>query len=225
MATQSSSQALPKKAPPKKTALKTAAAKKAASSTKTAGRAKVGAARASAKPAAPARKKSKKKAAARRRVQAVPAQYGAVTPSLVVSPCSEALEFYQRAFGAKLKGSIPGPNGLLMHAEISIGGAMIMLADEMPPMNGQSPRKSPKNAGSTTGGIVLYVKDADAVFARAIAAGAKATMPLEDQFWGDRFGQLEDPFGHIWAVATHTRDVSMKEMRAAMAQMSPPGVG
>jgi uncharacterized glyoxalase superfamily protein PhnB len=189
---------------------------------KAAGRVKVGAAKAMA---APARKKgaTKKKAAARKKVQAVPPQYGAVTPSLVVSPCAEALEFYQRAFGAKLKGSIPGPNGLVMHAEISIGGAMIMLADEMPPMNGGPPRKSPKNAGSTTGGVMLYVKDVDAAFERAIAAGAKATMPLEDQFWGDRFGQLEDPFGHVWSLATHTRDVSMKEMRAAMAQMSPPG--
>lgn len=190
---------------------------------KAAGRAKVGVAKATAKPAARAAKKSKKKASARKKVQAVPTQYGAVTPSLVVSPCAEALDFYQRAFGAKLKGSIPGPDGLVMHAEISIGGAMIMLADEMPPMNGGPSRKSPKNAGTTTGGVMLYVKDVDAAFERAIAAGAKVTMPLEDQFWGDRFGQLEDPFGHVWALATHTRDVSMKEMRAAMAQMSPPG--
>jgi len=190
---------------------------------KAAGRAKVGGAKATAKRAAPAARKSKKKAAARKKVQAVPAQYGAVTPSLVVSPCAEALEFYQRAFGAKLKGSIPGPDGLVMHAEISIGGAMIMLADEMPPMNGGPARKSPKNAGTTTGGVMLYVKDVDAAFERAVAAGARVTMPLEDQFWGDRFGQLEDPFGHVWSLATHTRDVSMKEMRAAMAQMSPPG--
>ena len=189
---------------------------------KAAGRAKVGVAKATAKPAARAAKKSKKKASARKKVQAVPTQYGAVTPSLVVSPCAEALDFYQRAFGAKLKGSIPGPDGLVMHAEISIGGAMIMLADEMPPMNGGPSRKSPKNAGTTTGGVMLYVKDVDAAFERAIAAGAKVTMPLEDQFWGDRFGQLEDPFGHVWALATHTRDVSMKEMRAAMAKMSAP---
>ena len=202
-----------------KTAAKKAASRNAAAKT-TAGRAKGGAAKASAKQAAPARKK---KAAARKRVQAVPAQYGAVTPSLVVSPCAEALEFYQRAFGAKLKGSIPGPDGLVMHAEMSIGGAMIMLADEMPPMNGGPSKKSPKNAGTTTGGVMLYVKDVDAAFERAVAAGAKVTMPLEDQFWGDRFGQLEDPFGHVWSLATHTRDVSMKEMRAAMAQMAQPG--
>jgi PhnB protein len=187
---------------------------------KAAGRAKVGAGKAIARQAAP--KKTKKKAAARKRVQAIPAQYGAVTPSLVVSPCAEALDFYQRAFGAKLKGSIPGPDGLVMHAEMSIGGAMIMLSDEMPPMDGQPSRKSPRNAGTTTGGVMLYVKDVDAAFERAIAAGAKATMPVEDQFWGDRFGQLEDPFGHLWSLATHTRDVSMKEMRAAMAKMSAP---
>jgi len=195
---------------------------------KAAGRVKVGGAKAAAKQAAPARptrKKSasKKKVAARKRVQAIPEQYGAVTPSLVVSPCAEALDFYQRAFGAKLKGSIPGPDGLVMHAEMSIGGAMIMLADEMPPMNGGTPSKSPKNAGTTTGGVMLYVKDVDAAFERAVAAGAKVTMPVDDQFWGDRFGQLEDPFGHVWSLATHTRDVSMKEMRAAMAQMSQPG--
>jgi PhnB protein len=195
---------------------------------KAAARAKVGAAKAMAQraAAAPLRRKksvSKKKVAARKKVEAVPAQYGAVTPQLVVSPCAEALEFYQRAFGAKIKGSIPGPDGLLMHAEMSIGGAMIMLSDEMPPMHGQPSRKSPKNAGTTTGGVMLYVKDVDAVFERARAAGAKVTMPLEDQFWGDRFGQLEDPFGHLWSLATHKRDVSMKEMRAAMAQMSPPG--
>jgi uncharacterized glyoxalase superfamily protein PhnB len=202
-----------------KTASKKAASKKAPAKT-TAGRAKGGAAKASAKQAAPARKK---KAAARKRVQAVPAQYGTVTPSLVVSPCAEALEFYQRAFGAKLKGSLPGPDGLVMHAEMSIGGSMVMLADEMPPMNGRPSSKSPKNAGTTTGGLMLYVKDVDAAFERAVAAGAKVTMPLEDQFWGDRFGQLEDPFGHVWSLATHTRDVSMKEMRAAMDQMAQPG--
>jgi len=195
---------------------------------KAATRAKVGAGKAMAQRAAAAplsRKKSvtKKKVAARKKVEAVPAQYGAVTPQLVVSPCAEALEFYQRAFGAKIKGSIPGPDGLLMHAEMSIGGAMIMLSDEMPPMAGQPSRKSPKNAGTTTGGVMLYVKDVDALFERAQAAGAKVTMPVEDQFWGDRFGQLEDPFGHLWSLATHTRDVTMKEMRAAMAQMSPPG--
>lgn len=195
---------------------------------KAAARTKVGTGKPIAKQAAAAplrgkKSASKKKVAARKKAEAVPAQYGAVTPSLVVSPCAEALEFYQRAFGAKVKGSVAGPNGLLMHAEMSINGGMIMLADEMPPMNGQPSRKSPKTAGTTTGGVMLYVKDVDAVFERAVAAGAKVTMPLEDQFWGDRFGQLEDPFGHLWSLATHKRDVSMKEMRAAMAQMSPPG--
>ncbi|HKO90474.1 MAG TPA: VOC family protein, partial [Polyangiaceae bacterium] len=123
---------------------------------------------------------------------------------------------------AKVKARMPGPNGLVMHAEMSIGGAMIMLADEMPPRNGNSRRLSPKHAGGTTGGVMLYVKDVDASFERAVSAGAQPVMPLEDTFWGDRFGQIEDPFGHVWSLATHTRDVSAKEMRAAMAQMSPP---
>jgi uncharacterized glyoxalase superfamily protein PhnB len=170
-------------------------------------------------PARSARASGKKPKA--RRVEAVPAAYGAVTPQLVVSPCTDALEFYEKAFGAKVTMKMPGPNGALMHAEMKIGGAIIMLSDELPPMSGQGPRKTPKSVGATTGGVMLYVKDVDAVFARAVDAGAKGTMPPQDTFWGDRFGQVEDPFGHAWSMATHIRDVSPKEMRAAMASMTP----
>jgi len=172
----------------------------------------------------------KKKAAARRpakaaaarritKVQAIPDAYGPVTPQLVVSPCTEALEFYQRAFGAKVLGKMPGPDGLLVHAEMNVGGSIIMLADEIN-MPGSAVRKSPKNAGAITGGVMLYVKDVDAAFERAVAAGAKPAMPPQDQFWGDRFGQVEDPYGHVWAMATHLRDVSPAEMQEALAQMS-----
>ena len=110
-----------------------------------------------------------------------------------------------------------------MHSEFKIGDSIVMCSDEMPPMPGQpANRKSPKNAGATTGGVMLYVKDVDAVFNRAVAAGAKPVMPPEDMFWGDRFAQVEDPYGHVWAVGTHIKDVSFKEMKQAMAQMGAP---
>lgn len=169
-------------------------------------------------------KKAAPKRAAKKKVQPVPAQYGSATPHLIVSPCSEALDFYVKAFGAKILGRMQGPDGKMMHAEMKIGDSIVMLADEMPPMPGQAgqSRKTPKNAGATTGGVMLYVKDVDAVFERAVAAGGTAAMPPQDMFWGDRYGQIEDPYGHVWAVATHQRDVTMKEMKQAMAQMSAP---
>jgi PhnB protein len=160
-------------------------------------------------------------AAARKgkKVQAIPAGYGAVMPQLVVSPCAEALEFYERAFGAQLGMRMPGPDGLVMHAEMNIGGSIIMLADEMS-MPGEVVRKSPRNAGAITGGVMLYVEDVDSVYQRALAEGAKSVREPTDEFWGDRFAQLEDPFGHVWSMATHVRDVSPEEMQAAMSQMS-----
>jgi PhnB protein len=168
----------------------------------------------------PARARRAPQAAARKskKVQAIPEAYGAVTPQLVVSPCSEALEFYERAFGAQVLMRMPGPDGLLMHAEMKLGGAIIMLADEMS-MPGEVVRKSPKNAGAITGGVMLYVEDVDSVFERALGEGAKSVREPTDEFWGDRFAQLEDPFGHVWSMATHVRDVSPQEMQAAMSQM------
>jgi PhnB protein len=160
------------------------------------------------------------KASARKskKVQPIPAGYGAVTPQLVVSPCADALEFYERAFGAQLGMRMPGPDGLLMHAEMNIGGSIIMLADEMS-MPGEVTRKSPRNAGAITGGVMLYVEDVDALFQRALAQGAKSLREPTDEFWGDRFAQLEDPYGHVWSMATHVRDVAPEEMLAAMSQM------
>jgi uncharacterized glyoxalase superfamily protein PhnB len=172
-----------------------------------------------------AKKKANKKAPkkAQRKVQAVPAQYGTATPHLIVSPCRDAIAFYQKAFGAKLLYTMDGPSGVVMHGEIKIGDSIVMLADEQPPMPGQpATRKSPKNAGATTGGVMLYVKDTDAVHARAVAAGARSSMPPADMFWGDRYAQVEDPFGHVWAIATHQRDVTPAQMRAALQAMGPP---
>ena len=174
------------------------------------------------KPAKKAAKKPAKKAA-KKKVAAVPAQYGTVTPHLIVSPCGEALEFYKKAFGAKVGMTMPGPGGVLMHAEAKIGDSMVMFADEMPPMPGMpANRKTPKKAGATTGGLMLYVKDVDAAYKKAVDAGCTPVMPPEDQFWGDRYGQVEDPYGHIWAMATHIADVTPKQMAKAMAAMGPP---
>jgi PhnB protein len=174
-----------------------------------------------------AKKKPAKKVAAKkvtRRVEAVPARYGTVTPHLIVSPCTEALEFYKKAFGAKLTSSMPGPGGVIMHAEMKIGDSIVMVADEMPPMPGQTAaRKTPKNAGATTGGVMLYVKNVDQFVQKAVEAGGTVSMPPADMFWGDRYAQVEDPYGHIWAIATHIKDVTPKQMAAAMAQMPTPG--
>jgi PhnB protein len=157
------------------------------------------------------------------KVEAVPAQYGTATPHLIVSPCRDALDFYVEAFGATVTSTMPGPGGIIMHAEMKIGDSMIMLSDEMPPMPGQAAtRKTPRNAGATTGGVMLYVEDVDTFVERAVAAGATAAMPPQDMFWGDRYAQLEDPYAHVWAVATHLRDLSQAELEQAMAQMGAP---
>lgn len=176
------------------------------------------------KKAAASRVTPRAKVASRsKKVEAVPAQYGTATPHLIVSPCADALNFYVEAFGAKVTSTMPGPGGVIMHAEMKIGDSMIMLSDEMPPMPGQAAtRKTPRNAGATTGGVMLYVKDVDAFVQRAVGAGATAAMPPQDMFWGDRYAQLEDPYAHVWAVATHLRDVSPKELEKAMAQMGAP---
>jgi PhnB protein len=155
----------------------------------------------------------------RKKVEAVPAQYGSATPHLIVSPCVEALDFYAKALGAKVLAKMEGPGGVVMHAEMKIGDSIVMLSDEMPAMPGQAVRKTPRNAGATTGGVMLYVKNVDAFVEKAVGAGATAAMPPQDMFWGDRYAQIEDPYGHVWAVATHTRDVSNKEMKKALAQM------
>ena len=164
----------------------------------------------------PARKPS------RRKVEAVPKAYGSVTAALAVRGAAEAIVFYGKAFGAKELSRMPGPDGKLMHAEVKIGDTIVMLGDEAPEMGSPSPQALNGSPVS----LMLYVKDVDAVFARAVAAGAKPVMPPADMFWGDRYGALTDPFGHRWSIATHKADLTPKQMKKGMdawlASMGPP---
>jgi uncharacterized glyoxalase superfamily protein PhnB len=145
----------------------------------------------------------------------IPQGMHSVTPHLVCAGAANAIEFYKQAFGAEEGARLPGPDGRLMHASVKIGDSQVMLVDEMPEWGALGP-KSLKGSPVT---IHLCVDDVDAVVARAVQAGAKVTMPVADQFWGDRYGKLEDPFGHHWSVATHVRDVSMEEAQKAMREM------
>jgi len=145
----------------------------------------------------------------------IPNDMHSVTPHLVCAGAADAIDFYKKAFNAVEVGRLPGPQGRLMHAMIRIEGSAVMLVDEMPEWGALGP-KALKGSPVT---IHLYVDDVDAVVACAVAAGAKITMPVADMFWGDRYGKLEDPFGHHWSVATHIRDVSPEEMQQAMEQM------
>jgi PhnB protein len=146
------------------------------------------------------------------KVKAVPEGMHTVTPHLVCAGARDAIEFYKKAFNAVDEGQFAGPQGKLMHAMIRIEGSPVMLVDEMPEWGALGP-KSLKGSPVT---IHLYVENVDAFIQRAVAAGAKVTMPVADMFWGDRYGQLEDPFGHHWSVGTHIRDVTEEEMRQAM---------
>jgi len=145
-------------------------------------------------------------------VKPVPEGMHTVTPHLVCAGAADAIEFYKKAFNAVEGGRLPGPQGKLMHAMIRIEGSAVMLVDEMPEWGAFGP-KSLKGSPVT---IHLYVEDVDAFVKRAVAAGAKITMPVDDTFWGDRYGRLEDPFGHHWSVATHIRDMTYEEMKQAM---------
>ena len=145
----------------------------------------------------------------------IPNDMHSVTPHLVCAGAADAIEFYKKAFNAIELGRLAGSQGKLMHAMIRIGNSPVMLVDEFPEWGSFGP-KSLKAPPVT---IHLYVEDVDSVVARAVAAGAKVTMPVADMFWGDRYGKLEDPFGHQWSVATHLRDVSEEEMQQAMQKM------
>jgi PhnB protein len=154
-------------------------------------------------------------------VKAIPDGYPRVSPYLCVSGGSAALDFYKSVFGATERMRMPAPDGRIGHAELQLGDSVIMLADEYPEMGIRSPRA----IGGTPVTISVYVEDVDAVFNRAVAAGAKTLRAVEDQFYGDRSGQFEDPFGHRWSVATHVEDVSPTEMkrRAATAMSGQNG--
>ncbi len=138
----------------------------------------------------------------------VPEGFRTVTPHLIIKDASAAIEFYKKAFGAEEILRMPGPGGSVMHAEMRIGDSPIMLNDEFPDYG----KRGPKSIGGTPVTIHLYVNDVDAAFDRAVKAGAKVTMPLADMFWGDRYGTLEDPFGHQWSLATHKEDLSGEEI-------------
>ena len=143
----------------------------------------------------------------------IPEGYPRVTPYLIVDGASAAIDFYRDVLGATERMRMPGPNEKVGHAELQLGDSLIMLADEAPDMDSLGP----KSVGGTPVMLHVYVEDADAVFERAVQAGAKALRQVEDRFYGDRSGEFEDPFGHQWSVATHVEDVSPEEMEKRMA--------
>lgn len=147
-------------------------------------------------------------------VRPIPQGFRAVTPYLTVNDAARAIDFYKRAFGAQELSRVEAPGGKIAHADIKIGDSIVMLADEMP---GTSVR-SPLSLSGTTGGVHLYVENADALFNQAVSAGAHVEAPLTDMFWGDRYGRLKDPFGHSWSIATHKEDVAPAEMSKRMQQ-------
>ena len=148
------------------------------------------------------------------KVNPIPTGYHTATPYLTLNDCARAIDFYKKAFGAQEVMRMEGPGGKIGHAEIKIGDSPIMLADEMPGAG----NRAPKTLGGTTVGVFLYVNDVDSSYKQAVDAGAKADKPPADMFWGDRFGQLTDPFGHSWSMATHKEDVAPAEMRKRMQQ-------
>ena len=152
-------------------------------------------------------------------VKPIPEGYHSITPYLAVEDANTAIEFYKEAFGAEELMRMPGPDGKIAHATIQIGDSKLMLSDPFE----QSTVRPPAERGGPTGSIFLYVDDVDATFDQATEAGAEVTMPLDDMFWGDRFGSVTDPFGHVWSLATHKEDLTEEEMaergKAAMAEM------
>lgn len=160
----------------------------------------------------PARKKAARKTASpKRTVKAVAPRYHTVTPFLNIRGAAAAIEFYKRAFGASERLRMPGPNGEVMHAELVIGDSTVMLSEAM---------QHPESRAS----LHLHVDDCDSLFSRAVSAGATVKMPLANMFWGDRYGQVSDPFGIVWSIATHVEDVPPKEMQRRMAALPPPSL-
>jgi PhnB protein len=150
----------------------------------------------------------------------IPEGYHTVTPYLAVDDAARAIEYYEKAFGAKERVRMDAPDGKIAHAELEIGDSVVMLSDPFP----QASTKSPKELGGTSASVFMYVEDVDAVVKQAVDSGATITMEVADQFWGDRFGSVTDPFGHSWSIATHVEDVPPEEMadraKEAMAAMS-----
>jgi len=148
-------------------------------------------------------------------VKPIPEGMRSLTPHLVCDGAAAAIEFYKKAFGATEVTRLPAPDGRLMHAQVRIGDSVLMLVDEWPDMGALGPNK----LKGTSVTLHLYVTDVDAAFAKAVAAGATVKMPLADMFWGDRYGQVQDPFGHMWSLATHQRDLTPEEIKQGMAKM------
>jgi PhnB protein len=173
------------------------------------------AARGAKRPTTKAKAKAKKPA--KRKVSAIPPGYHALTPYLIVKNAADAIAFYAKAFGAKEKVRIAMPDGSVMHAEIKIGDSMLMLSEENPGWGA----KSPLTLGGNATHLMIYGKDVDAAFARAVAAGCTVTMPVTAMFWGDRYCKVTDPFGHQWSLGTHVEDVGPRELqRRADAEMA-----
>jgi PhnB protein len=147
------------------------------------------------------------------KVKAVPEGFHTVTPHLTVREANRAIEFYKKAFGAEVLHVMPAPGGKVMHAALKIGDSILMLADEFPEYGGASatPAADPTSCAGDV--LHIYIENVDAAFERAVSAGATVKMPVMDMFWGDRYGQVLDPFGHRWSLATHTRDMSPEEMK------------
>ena len=156
-----------------------------------------------------------------KKAQAIPKGYHTVTPSLVVAGAAKAIDFYKKAFGAEERMRFPAPDGTIMHAELLIGDSIVMLADEMPDQGG----RGPKSIGGTPVSFFVYRENVDAAWKQAVDAGATPIMPLADQFWGDRTGCLEDPFGHRWWLAQHIQDLTPEELQKGaesfFSQMQP----
>ncbi|HEX7682605.1 MAG TPA: VOC family protein [Trinickia sp.] len=151
-------------------------------------------------------------------VKPIPEGMHTVTPQLVCANAAEAIAFYAKAFGAIELFRMPAPSGRLAHAQIKIGDSVVMLTDESP----ECGAAGPKTLKGSPVSLYLYFEDADKAFDRAVAAGATVKMPLADMFWGDRWGYVEDPFGHVWHIASRKREPTMEEMQRAMAEMPRP---
>jgi PhnB protein len=145
-------------------------------------------------------------------VKPIPEGYHSLTPFLSVRDAARAIEFYKEAFGAVERGVMKAPDGKIMHAELIIGNSIFMLADEFPEFGSLSP----ESIGGSPMGLHIYLDGVDAAFDRAVKAGAQVEMPVMDQFWGDRYGRLKDPFGHKWSIGTHVKDLSEDEMKHGM---------
>jgi PhnB protein len=151
------------------------------------------------------------------KVNYIPEGYNTVTSYLVIKDAARAIEYYKNVFGATVVVRMDGPDGKIGHAELKIGDSHIMLADE----NLQMGNRSAESIGASPVSLLIYLPDCDAVVAKAVAAGAKVLKPVADQFYGDRSGFIQDPFGHLWGIATHVEDVSADEMKERMKKMMP----